>query len=114
MATANSTPLRPTPTELRAPFEVTIFQAAQLKANWLAQLDGAAIDLDLSQVADIDTSGMQLLLFLKQVAAQRGLALRLCDPSPAVVEFSGLLGLDPLLPMTACQPASTEARDGSI
>ena len=51
------------------------------------------IDLDLAQVAEIDTAGLQLLLLCCQIATTIGGALRLINPTPAVSDLVRLLAL---------------------
>ncbi|MCR9142918.1 MAG: STAS domain-containing protein [bacterium] len=63
---------------------------AELKES-LAELPPAA--LDLSGVEDLDTSGVQLLIALKQEFARSGRVLRLVEHSPIVLEFFALYGL---------------------
>jgi anti-anti-sigma regulatory factor len=58
--------------------------------------------LDLSGVEELDTAGVQLLLWLKQEARRGGYACTLVNHSPAVVEVLDLLKLagtfgDPIL-----------------
>lgn len=74
--------------------EMTIYTAAQLKPVLLALLDEChAAELDLSQVAEIDTAGMQLLLLAKREAARAGKELRLVGHSAAVVDALDLCNL---------------------
>jgi anti-sigma B factor antagonist len=49
--------------------------------------------LDLSGVEELDTAGVQLLLWLKRDAASRGFTLTLVHHPPAVVEILDLLKL---------------------
>ncbi len=86
------------PPLLRLDGELTIFRAAELKP---LLLQGAgALALDLSQVVEIDTAGLQLLLLAQR---ERG-ALQLVDPSPPVREAIALAGLEARL-----QPAGSKA-----
>jgi len=89
--------------------ELTIFRAAELKGELLQALTdaGGALELDLSQVSELDTAGLQLLMLLKKTARQRGCELRLLAHSPAVLEVFELLNVaayfgDPLvMPVSA-------------
>jgi len=89
--------------------ELTIFRAAELKDELLQLLPeaGGVLELDLSQVSELDTAGLQLLMLLKKTAGQRGCELRLLAHSPAVLEVFDLLNVaayfgDPLvMPMSA-------------
>lgn len=87
---------------LRLAGEVTIYQAAQLKQDLLAALDGcgSGLALDLAQVTELDTAGLQLLLAARETARARRQALRLEAPSAAVLEVLELVGLAGL-----CAPA---------
>lgn len=67
--------------------EMTIYTAAKIKPALLSLLDGCSeAELDLSQVGEIDTAGVQLLLLAKREASQAGKSLRLVGHSPAVVD----------------------------
>ncbi|HJV22131.1 MAG TPA: STAS domain-containing protein [Holophagaceae bacterium] len=83
--------------------ELTIFSAARAKQDFLEALEvHAAPEVDLSAVEEIDTAGVQVLLWAKQEAVRRGRALPFAYHSPAVVEVFDLLNLvgtfgDPIL-----------------
>jgi anti-anti-sigma factor len=71
--------------------ELTIHTAAEEKATLVAFLDvtaaeGADIELDLSDVTELDTAGVQLLLMARHEAQSQGRHLRLVSPSHTVVE----------------------------
>lgn len=67
---------------------MTIYSAEQTK-TWL--LDALArcneLAVDLSQVGEIDSAGMQLLMLAKREANRQEKTLRLNSHSPAVVEM---------------------------
>jgi anti-anti-sigma factor len=74
--------------------EMTIYQAVDLKSallDALAQSD--EIELDLSAVSELDTSGVQLLMLMKREAVAAGKALKLSGHSAAVLEVFEILGL---------------------
>ena len=74
--------------------EMTIYRAAELKALLLDAVDKQAqVDVDLSQVSEIDTAGVQLLMLAKRVAEGRGRVFRLHAHSPAVLEVFELIGV---------------------
>ena len=74
--------------------EMTIYRAAELKQMLLAALDEAvAVEVDLSKVTEIDSAGVQLLMFAKRTAAAGGRTLRLVAHSPAVLDVMELLDL---------------------
>jgi len=77
--------------------DLTIYEAAEARASLLALVDGArAVELDLADVGDIDSAGLQLLL---ATACTLGGRLSLAGASAAVAEAVGLLGLDRHLPI---------------
>jgi len=83
--------------------ELTIYTALELKEKLLAGLaEAEALELDLSEVGEIDAAGLQLLVMIKQQATETGKALSFTGHSPVVVELLDLSGLagffgDPLL-----------------
>jgi anti-sigma B factor antagonist len=90
-------------TSLRIEGELTIYRAAELKQTLLAAVAAnEAVEVDLSQVSEFDSAGLQLLLLAKREAGATGRSLRLVDHSPAVVEVLELFDLaahfgDPLV-----------------
>lgn len=67
--------------------EMTIYTAATLKPqllNALAQTQ--RLDLNLGEVSELDTAGVQLLVLTHREAAATGKTLRLVAASPAVRE----------------------------
>lgn len=66
---------------------LNIYRALELKQ----QIDGALhshekLELDLAQVSEIDTAGLQLLIFAKREAQRLGKTLAIVAHSPAVRE----------------------------
>jgi len=85
---------------LRIEGEMTIYRAAELKELMAPLFDPSAKApraLDLSEVSEIDCSGVQLLALAKREAAEAGRELGLEQPSDAVTEVFTLLGLAPML-----------------
>lgn len=79
---------------LRIEGEMTIYRAAELKETLLAPLEPhVTLEIDLSAVTDIDTSGLQLLMLAKKTAKQREGELRLTGHSPAVLDVMELFNL---------------------
>ena len=83
--------------------DLNIFNAAEQRQRLLDALDAdSEVDVDLSQVPEIDTAGIQLMVSAKREAAMRNKTLRFSGHSPAVFEvlelydLSGHLG-DPIL-----------------
>ena len=73
-----------------------IYAAAQVRehlATLIAQ--HPVVELQLSEVSEIDTSGVQILLAAKQQANTRDHSLKLTAHSPAVIEALELCGLLP-------------------
>jgi anti-anti-sigma factor len=88
---------------LRLKGELTIYSVAEIKGPLSQALDrGPSLHLNLAGVEELDTAGVQLLVWLKQEAERRGKGLVLSAHSPAVVEVfdllkvAGLFG-DPIL-----------------
>lgn len=74
--------------------ELTIYRAAELKPLLLAALPGTGpILLELAEVTEVDTAGVQLLLLLRREALAAGRTLHLLHPSMAVAEAFDLLDL---------------------
>lgn len=90
-------------TSFRIDGELTIYRAAELKETLLAAVAAnTELEVDLSQVSEFDSAGLQLLLLAKREAGKAGRTLRLVDHSPAVVEVLDLFDLvahfgDPLV-----------------
>lgn len=88
---------------LRLKGEFTIYSVADAKGALSGALDQhPSLHLNLAGVEELDTAGVQLLLWLKQEAERRGKALVLSAHSPAVVEVFDLLKVaalfgDPIL-----------------
>lgn len=81
-------------TVVRAPADLTVVNAAEVRATLLETLDGAEdVVLDLSAVEDLDTAGLQLLLLAGREARSRGVALRCEHPSDVVLQTVQLVGL---------------------
>ena len=78
--------------------ELTIYRAVELKPQMLALPAGSdAIRVDLAQVSEIDTAGVQLLLLSRREAQALSRPWQICAASSAVSEALGLLGLQQLL-----------------
>ena len=73
--------------------DMTVYAAAELKTALLAELADGNTALDLAQVQEIDTAGLQLLLMLNR---ELGGALEIVACSPGVrgtLELAHLNGL---------------------
>ena len=75
----------PTREQLSLTEDLTIYHALEQKKMLLDALAAADdLELDLAQVGEIDTAGLQLLILLKKEARRAGKSLRLVAPSQAV------------------------------
>ena len=65
--------------------DMTIYHAIEQKQQLMTALEGtSALELDLAQVGEIDTAGLQLLILTKREAARQGKTLTVVAHSPAV------------------------------
>ncbi len=83
--------------------DMTIYHAEALKAELMDNVArNQVIELDLSRVAEIDTSGIQLLMLAKRECQKQDKTLRIVAHSPAVhelMDFFNIAGFfgDPLV-----------------
>lgn len=85
--------------------EFTIFTAGELKQRLLDTIDrcnGGAIEIDLSEVSEIDSAGLQLMVMAKRHATSQGKTLHFCRHSDPVLDLLDLCDLagffgDPVL-----------------
>lgn len=83
--------------------DLTIYNGASVKMQLLEALEAnELLELDLSQVAEIDTAGIQLLVLAKRESLRHKRSLRIVAHSPAVrdaIDFFDLASYfgDPLL-----------------
>lgn len=74
--------------------EMTIYRAAELKKSLIDHiLSHKEIEIDLSQVSEVDSAGLQLLILAKLEASARNKMLRFENHSPAVMEILDLSDL---------------------
>jgi anti-sigma B factor antagonist len=83
---------------LRIEGEMTIYSAAALAERVTAAIAGAVgrPTLDLSQVTEIDTAGLQILLMARKLARPHG-GLALLEPSPRVLALLRLCRLEDMV-----------------
>ena len=85
---------------LRMEGELTIYRAAELAPSLNAALaetpEGAAFEIDLSEVSEMDCAGVQLLMAARKSALAAGRELRLAGCSDAVREVFQTLELSAL------------------
>ena len=93
----NGNQMSTTSTCLRIEGELTIYRAAELATAMKAALaevpGGGAFELDLSDVTEMDSAGVQLLIAARRSAQESGRTLRLAGSSPAVAEVFRTLQL---------------------
>jgi len=83
--------------------DMTVYNALEQKKKLLEALHGCdELDLDLSQVSEIDTAGFQLLLLAKREGQKLGKTVRVTAHSKAVTELLDLYNMasyfgDPLV-----------------
>lgn len=83
--------------------ELCVFHAAELKPQLLVIATAhAEQEIDLAQVSEVDTAGLQLLLLAKREAARAGVRLSYINHSEPVLAALTLLSLaadlgDPML-----------------
>jgi anti-sigma B factor antagonist len=74
--------------------EMTIYTAREHKGELLEQLNASEeLELDLSEVGEMDSAGLQILLLLKREADATGHKLSLVNHSQAVFEVLELLNM---------------------
>ncbi|ALD98952.1 MULTISPECIES: STAS domain-containing protein [Pseudomonas] len=67
--------------------ELTIYTVTELAARLLPQIGAAArLEVDLSQVTEMDGAGLQLLAVIQREAGKTGTSLHLTGQSKAVSE----------------------------
>jgi anti-sigma B factor antagonist len=83
--------------------DLTIYHALELKQTLLDALSATSdLELNLSQVGEMDTAGLQLLILLKKEAQRAGKSVRIVAHSQAVsavIDFCNLAAEfgDPLI-----------------
>ncbi|MCD5973339.1 STAS domain-containing protein [Pseudomonas quasicaspiana] len=76
--------------------ELTIYTASDLSAQLLPRLGATPqMQIDLSQITEMDGAGLQLLIMVTREASKAGTALTLTGHSNAVLETLQLSGLGP-------------------
>ena len=88
---------------------LTIYTATEQKDLLLSLfLLAHEVELDLSNVDELDSAGLQLLILIKRESLMEGTQLLLSNPSPTVIEAIRLSGLDDYF-ANACFPLSAGA-----
>jgi len=78
---------------LKVEGELTIYHVAEAKLRFREELAGPALEVDLAGVEELDTAGVQLLLWLKREGRSRGRAVPFANHSPAVLDVFDQLNL---------------------
>ena len=96
-------------TALVLPAEITIYVVSDLRAAWLAWMDGLADDeaevaVDGQAVEEADAAGLQALLALSHSLQARHQRLRLHPASDTLRRACGRLGLAHLLAHPLAEP----------
>lgn len=82
--------------QFRVDGEMTIYTAADMKARLIPLLAQCPeLEIDLSQVSEMDSAGLQLLILAKRECADRNGSLHLVGHSPAVLEVLDMCNMTP-------------------
>lgn len=78
--------------ELRVDGEMTIYRANEVAQTLFASVRAHAgdVSLDLSEVTEFDTAGLQLVLMARRLVEANGHRLDVVQPSECVAEVLGL------------------------
>lgn len=102
------------PHKMRPEGELTIYTASDTKNLLVEALaKHREIEIDLSQVTEIDTAGMQLLILAKKEATRNQLQVRFTDHSPAVIDAMELLDLTGFFGDPVVMPRAESSRRAS-
>lgn len=74
--------------------DMTIYTAADLRCELLKHLNRGAIEIDLSEVSEMDSAGLQLLIMAKREALHHGWDMRLSGHSRAALEVLDVCALE--------------------
>lgn len=80
---------------VRVEGEMTIYTASKLKDElFMALRDTPTADIDLSQVSEFDSAGLQILVLLHREASRSNQQLTLTASSPAVQDLLQVFGME--------------------
>lgn len=91
------------PTRIDIVGDLNIFNVTEQRQRLLAAIDaGPEVEVDLSNVSELDSAGLQLMVAAKREAAAKNTSLRFVNHSPAVFDIFELCELaghfgDPML-----------------
>jgi len=90
------------PGHLAVSGEFTIYTAGEWRERLLAAVTGQAeVSLDLSEISEIDTAGLQLLIATQREVHAAGGSLHLAAPSAAVREVLSFCHMNDFFGLTA-------------
>lgn len=79
---------------IRVENNMTIYTALDIKQQLVSYLDQVPqLEVDCSQVAEMDSAGLQILILLKRESIKRGTKLALINLSPAVTNVMDTLNM---------------------
>ena len=82
--------------QFRVDGDLNIYTAADTKASLMPLLAQCPeLEIDLSQVSEMDSAGLQLLILAKRECADRNGSLHLVGHSPAVLEVLDMCNMTP-------------------
>src|SRR5262245_57817726 len=89
---------------LRVQGEMTIYRASEVAQTLFAAVRAhdADVSLDLSEVSEFDTAGLQLVLMARRLAEANGRRLEVVQPSECVAEVLNLCNV-PLAASTVAE-----------
>ena len=74
--------------------EMTIYTAAEIKAELMTHIvQPCELEIDLSQVSEMDSAGLQILILVKREAEKHSTSLRLTGHSRAVLDVLDMCNL---------------------
>ncbi len=95
MATINAKRTKKGQCQLSIEGEMNIYHANEMQKEFLKHLEKCkSMELDLTGVSEIDTTGFQLLLQLKRECNEDGKEVLLTSHSPAILEVIELYGME--------------------
>lgn len=76
--------------------DMTIYTAAEMKAELMTHIaQPCELEIDLSEVSEMDSAGLQILILVKREAERHGTSLRLTGHSRAVLDVLDMCNLAP-------------------
>lgn len=83
--------------------ELTIYTAAALQQLLLDALNaGSKVEIDLSEVSEMDCAGLQLLIAARREAARQGKPIHIAGSSQVVLDLLELCALSGIIDEATC------------